>query len=74
MTRALSDIAMDQIRRSTASGKALARRYGVSEALVSRIRSGGLHHPAARDISVPVRSHVPSGEWKHDGRRQAWHP
>lgn len=70
MTRKLGPKAMDDIRRSVSTGKALARRYGVSEALISRIRAGGLH-AASADISVQRVVRVPAGLWipQHTQRR-----
>ena len=73
MERKLSPKATAEIRASTATGKALARRYGVSEALVSRIRTGGLHAVSA-DISVQRVVLVPAGLWIGQGLRQEWHP
>ena len=73
MERKLSNKAMDEIRRSLSTGKALARRYGVSEALVSRIRTGGLYSATA-DISVQRVVRVPAGLWIGQGLRQEWHP
>lgn len=71
--RALSPQAEEQIRTSTATGKALAHRYGVSEALVSRIR-GGLHAHSTRDIDQPMRVIVPAGQWRANVEPQTWHP
>ena len=73
MERKLSQKAMDEIRRSVSTGKALARRYAVSEALISRVRAGGLHAVSA-DISVQRVVRVPAGLWIGQGLRQEWHP
>ena len=73
MERKLSPKATAEIRASTATGKALARRYGVSEALVSRIRTGDLYSATA-DISVQRVVRVPAGLWIGQGLRQEWHP
>ena len=62
MGRKLSPKATSEIRASTATGKALARRYGVSEALISRVRAGGLHAPS-KDISRQCVVRVPAGMW-----------